>query len=92
LVMMVLSVILSTREVSFPAIVKVFALSSTEAIIPLNAVARILGGDASALEAAALSASGEGEPFALASLRAGKQIATTAKNAAIIKEFISFMH
>ncbi|HET7227746.1 MAG TPA: hypothetical protein VFJ55_03820 [Chthoniobacterales bacterium] len=70
----------------------VFTLSSTEAIIPLNAVARILAGDDSAVEAAELSTSGEGEPFGLASLPVGKPIATTAKNAPMIKEFVNFMH
>jgi hypothetical protein len=71
--------------------VKVFVVSSTEAIIPLNAVACIFAGDASALEAAELSVAGEGEPFALAALRVGKQSATTAENTPMIKRCFSFM-
>src|SRR4029450_10498915 len=74
--------------------VNVFALSSTDEIRPLKGVARILpptAADASALEAAELSASGDGEPFALGSLGAGRHIATTPKNAAIIRRFFSFM-
>jgi hypothetical protein len=62
--------------------------------MPLKGVARILpptAADTSAPEVAELSASGDGEPFALASLRVGKQIATTAKNAPMIKRFFSFM-
>jgi len=60
----------------------------------LKAVARILppgAADVSAVEAAELSASGDGDPFALASLRFGKQIATTVKNAPLTKRFFSFM-
>jgi hypothetical protein len=65
--MIVLSVILSTRDVSFPAMVNVFALSSTEAIMPLKGVARILlPAELSTVEVAEFSASGDGEPFPLA--------------------------
>src|SRR5205807_10540113 len=95
--MIVLSVILSECDVSFPAMVKVFALSSTAAMMPLNGAARTLppgtaavAGDASA--SAELLASGEGEVFfPAASIGNGKQMTTVAKNAAIIPKLLCFM-
>src|SRR5438105_14101110 len=87
--MIVLSVILSECDVSFPAMVNVFALSSTAAMMPLNGVARILppgaavGGDASA--SVELLASGDGEVFfPAASAANGRQMPTVAKNGPII--------
>src|SRR4051794_10115808 len=51
LVMTVLSVILKTRECSFPAMVKVFARLSTAEIIPWNGIARALSGSVVVLPA-----------------------------------------
>src|SRR6266550_8697220 len=96
--MIVLSVILSECDVSFPAMVNVFALSSTAAMMPLKGVARTLppgaaaaaAGDASA--SAELLTSGEGEDFfPAASVGNGKQMTTVAKNAAIITKLFCFM-
>src|SRR5882762_11626137 len=94
--MIVLSVILSECDVSFPAIVNVFALSSTAAMMPLKGVARTLPpgeaaaeGDASA--SVELLASGEEGFFPAASVGNGKQMTTVAKNAAIITKLFCFM-
>ena len=95
--MIVLSVILSECDVSFPAMVNVFALSSTAAMMPLKGVARTLppDADAAAGEASAsveLLAAGEGEVFFPAAwVGNGKQMTTVAKNAAIITKLLCFM-
>jgi hypothetical protein len=95
--MIVLSVILTECEVSFPAMVNVFALSSTAAIMPLKGVARTLPPDAAAatgdaFASAELLASGEGEVFfPAASVGNGNQMTAVAKNAAIITKLFCFM-
>src|ERR1700745_4289319 len=95
--MIVLSVILSECDVSFPAMVNVFALSSTAAMMPLKGVARTLApgaaaalGDASASAELLTSVEGEGF-FPAASVGKRKQMTTIAKNAAVIARLFCFM-
>src|SRR6476661_1230996 len=95
--MIVLSVILSECDVSFPAMVNVFALSSTAAMMPLKGVARTLPAGAAAaagdaFASAELLTSGEGEGFfPAASVVNEKQMTTVAKNATIIAKSFCFM-
>src|SRR5207302_11405942 len=96
-VMIVLSVILRECGVCFAAMVNVFALSSTAAMMPLNGVARILPPDAAtvageASASAELLAPVEGEAFfPAASVCIGMQMTTVVRNAAIITKFLCFM-
>src|SRR5437899_11763164 len=91
--MIVLSVILSECDVSFPAMVNVFALSSTAAMMPLKGVARTLPPDAAAAagEVSAsveLLAAGEGEVFFSAAwVGNGKQMTRSRKTRLLLQNY-----